>query len=557
MTTPPRTRLSWRILAPAFLLLALLAFAGLRLYVQRRDRMLVAAATRAVDTRDVPAARVWLQRLYLTRPNDVDTYRLIARFHATQHHPEELSWRLNVVQSGAATLEDYLAWASAALRLGQTGVAREALSRVPAAWRENAAFHELSAGVAVALGQPQAADEHFTAAARLDPANPVHLINLAALRLTGAAEETRLAARASLETFAAASPPPVSAVRALLNDANLRRDAPRIARFRTALRQHPDHTLEDDLACLSAAPTPDERRAELSALQPRVVNDPANTLQVAEWMIGSGDPAGALAWLRGLPAGLRSDVGIQSGEADALVALRDWPGLRALLEGKNWRGFDFMRVALLVRCGREGAGNDSRWPEAVNACHGNGANLAVLAQTAAGWSWKPEAEAAYWKVAGLGDATRGPALEALWSGYQGAANTAGLLRVARERFHDSPRDPTVRNDFAFLSLLSGVNGPEPKRIAEENFRDRPDQPNIAATHAFALYLDGRYEEGLRVLGRFAEGPARDDGVALTLALLQQAAGQPEAAARSAAAVDLRKLLPEERALWQKVSAKAF
>ena len=558
-----RTRFtSWRFLLPGLLLLGLLAWGGSRLYLQRRDRMLMDAATRAVETRDLPSARVWLQRLYLTHPNDVATYRLIARFHATQHHPEELTWRLRVVQTGPATLDDHLSWASAALRLNQVGVAREALARVPPAWQENAGYHELCAGVAVALGQPQAADDHFSTAVRLEPSDPIHAINLAALRLTAAAEETRQAARSSLERLAAASsPPPVSAVRALLNDALLRRDVARTARFRAALGQHADHTLDDDLACLSAAPTPEERRAELIPLQQKVANDPFQALQVAEWMIGAGDAAGALAWLRKLPAVPRSDVGIQTAEADALTALRDWPGLRTALEGKNWQSYDFMRVALLVRCDREGTAGSTattapRWSDVVTACRGNGFNLFLLAQTAAGWSWPTEAEALYWRVTELGYPSRGPALEALWGFYQGGLNTAGLLRVAREQLRDEPKDPGIRNNFAFLSLLSGVGGPEPKRLAEENFRGQPENPNVAATYAYALYLDGRYEEGLRVLSRFGEGGGgQAGGVALYLALLQQAAGQGEAATRFAAAVDPRKLLPEERLLLQKLGVK--
>ena len=550
-----RTRLSWRVLLPVLLLLGLLVWGATRFYIQRRDRMLVDAATRAVETRDFSSARVWLQRLYLTHPNDVAAYRLIARFHATQRHPEELTWRLRVIQTGPVTLDDYLSWASAALRLGQVGVARGALARVPPAWQENAGYHELSAGVAVAAGQPQAADDHLAAAVRLDPSNPVHAINLAALRLTAATEETRQAARASLEGLATGSPPPVSAVRALLNDAVLRRDAARTTRFRSALGQHADHTLDDDLACLSATPSPEGRRVGLASLRQKVAADPIQALQVAEWMISAGDAAGALEWLRGLAAAYRSDVGLQTGQADALTALRDWSGLRALLEGKDWQGYDFMRVALLVRCDREGAASTARWPDAVSACRGNGANLFLLAQTVASWSWPAEAEALYWRVTELGYPSRGPALEALWDLNQAAANTGGLLRVAREQFRDDPKDPGTRNNFAFLSLLSGVGGPEPKRVAEENFLARPENPNVAATHAYALYLDGHYEEGLCVLNRFDGNRMQATGAALYLALLQRATGQGEAATRSAATVDPRKLLPEERLLLQKIGVK--
>lgn len=562
-----RRRFSWRVLLPLLVLLGVLGWGGARLYFQHRDRMLVAAATRAVETRDLASARVWLQRLFFAHPNDVATFRLLARYHAVERSPEELTWRWRVVQVGPATLDDYLDWASAALRLGQVGIAREALARVPAAWQQQSAgYHELCAGVAVAAGQPQAAEEHFTAAVRLEPADPAHRVNLAALHLTATSAETRRSARATLEGLAAgsaatASPPPVSVFRALLNDAVALRDPARTARFRAALRQHGDRTLDDELACVASAPSPGERRTELAALWQTAVHDAPRAFQIAEWMIGPGNGiAEALAWLRRLPADTQADTGIQTVQADALVALRDWPGLEAFLNGKNWQGTEFMRVALLVRCGRERGTFAPRWSDAVTACRGNGSNLLLLAQIAAGWSWPADAEALLWSVAGMGAPSRGSALEALWSFYQTATNTDGLLRVAREQFRDLPKDPGVRNNFAFLSLLSGAGSvgggdPEPRRVAEENFQAQPENPNFAATYAYALYLDGRFKEGLDALGRFGENRVRAAGATLYLALLQQAAGQGEAATRSASAVDARQLLPEERLLLQKIVAK--
>ena len=85
-------------------------------------------------------------------------------------------------------------------------------------------------------------------------------------------------------------------------------------------------------------------------------------------------------------------------------------------------------------------------------------------------------------------------------------------------------------------------------MAEENFHDQPENANIATTYAYSLYLSGRYDDGLRVVNRFGEQRMQAAGAMLYLALLQQAAGQTGAAAHSAASVDSRKLLPEEREL---------
>ena len=544
------------VLALFLLLAGILGWGGSRYYFQRRDRMVMAAAARAVDTGDFRSAWVWLQRLYTAHPDDIATNRLIARFGAAEHSPEELAWRARVVQIGPATMDDYLDWAAVALRLGQTDVAREALEQVPAAWQQNARFHELYANTLVALGQPQAADDQFAAAAQLEPSNPVHLANLAALRLSAADDDqTQGRARATLEHLATTSTAPLPAIRALLNDALRQHDRSRIAHFRAVMRQRSDRTLDDELACSTAAPDRQEGHAELTTLWNKVEAGPIETLQVAEWMIRLGDAAEVFGWLRNLPAAEQSDVGIQTGEADALTELRDWSALRAFLDGKNWRDCDFLRVALLVRCTRESGGSAPLWRDAVASCHRNGSDLLLLAQTAASWSWQSDAEALYWEITELGYPCRGPALKALWDFYGAAGNTGGLLRVAREQFRDRPKDPEVCNNFAFLSLLSGIGATDASRIAREDFMNHPENPNVAATYAYSLYLDGRYQDGLRVLSPFGEQRLQVAGTALYLALLQQAAGQKDAATRSAAAIDPRKLLPEERVLLEKIGSK--
>ncbi len=272
-------------------------------------------------------------------------------------------------------------------------------------------------------------------------------------------------------------------------------------------------------------------------------------------MIRRGDSAQALAWLRELPASAQSAIPIQISRADAMATLGDWPGLRSFLAGKNWGGSDFLRIALDVRCARESGAPAPVWPDAIAACHGDGSNLLLLAQCAAGWSWQPESEALYWQISLLGYPARGPALKALWDFYTISGNTGGLLRVAREQNADSPGDIRILNNLAFLSLLTGIGRADAARIAAENFHKHPENPNLAATYAYSLYLDGHYQEGLRVLSPFGERRLETAGAALYLALLEQAAGNADAATRSAATVDATKLLPEERLLLQKIGPK--
>jgi hypothetical protein len=181
--------------------------------------------------------------------------------------------------------------------------------------------------------------------------------------------------------------------------------------------------------------------------------------------------------------------------------------------------------------------------------------MLMLAQTADAWAWKPEAEALYWRITRLGFPSRGPALKALWDRCAAAGNTDGLLRVAREQYADAPDDLAARNNYAFLSLLTGYNAAEAGRLAREDFGKEPDSPILAATYAYSLYLAGHYDEGLRALSRFDARRMQAAGASLYLALLQHAAGDAASASRTAADVDAAKLLPEERVLLQKLAPK--
>jgi predicted Zn-dependent protease len=517
--------------------------------------MLSLSAQRAVEARDFSSAWYWLQRLYRQKPDDLATNRLIAQFEEAEQSPEELTWRVRVIQIGPATMDDYTAWAAAALRLGQSGVALEALAHVPAQWRQNAGYHELLAGAYLADGQPDAADEHFATAARMEPGNPIHLINLATVRLQSADEAIRQEARAVLEKQAASTQQPLPAIRALLTDALRQRDAGRIAKYRAMMRGRTDRTLGDELSSIAGAPDIATARAELSPLWDGVKKDPAHALQVAEWMMRHGDATEALAWLRALPAEMQTAIGIQMGEADAMTAARDWAGLRVFLTGKNWRTADCLRTALLVRCARETGAPAPAWADAIAACHGDGAGMLLLARTADGWTWKNDAEALYWRISQLGFPSRGPALKALWNRYTEAENTDGLLRVAREQYKDEPADLAIRNNYAFLSLLMGYRTDEVSRIAREDIAQQPDSAILAATYAYSLYLAGHYADGLQALSHFDNRRMRAAGASLYLALLQAAAGDATAASRTAAEVNAEKLLPEERALLQKLTPK--
>ncbi len=65
--------------------------------------------------------------------------------------------------------------------------------------RNPADYHVVAAELAMKLGRASAAASHFEAAARLEPTNELHQVNLSVLRLQSADDAVASTARATLE----------------------------------------------------------------------------------------------------------------------------------------------------------------------------------------------------------------------------------------------------------------------------------------------------------------------------------------------------------------------
>ena len=324
--------------------------------------------------------------------------------------------------------------------------------------------------------------------------------------------------------------------------------------YSSKLEGRPDQSWNDRLLELEAAFHTAAFRDRLADLQQRSVTDLGNRIALAYWMIGHGLAKEVTEWLDA--RGTSVPIPLQMARADAFRAQQNWPELREMLEPEDWAANDFIRKGLLALCARNEPAFQDRWQEAVRSVQGDPERKFRLGQLVSSWGWYDEGSRLLWSITDASPIWRSSALGELWRNGVLERNAAAMLRVAAERYHDSPENTGAKNNYAFLLLLLDLNESRAQRLAREAWTDAPLQPDIAATYAFASYKEGRIEDGIKAMEQLAERYRTEPGIALYYAALLAEEGHREEASRYLARSNgSPRLLPEERTLAKEIKSK--
>jgi len=259
----------------------------------------------------------------------------------------------------------------------------------------------------------------------------------------------------------------------------------------------------------------------------------------------------AARWLGSLPGELQTRSDVRLARADCLMALHDWDGLKAMLEGADWGGSEFFRHALLARVYRENNAATSAqadWLQAARLAAGDARALTTLARLTTSWKWQRELEEVLWTLV-----QRFPgeqwALRALSEAYLEKGNTLGLHKIYEELVKRDSNDRIARNNLAVTSLLLHLQTERAHDLARSVYLQKTNDAIGVSTYAYSLYLQGRSHEGLAVLQALPPSDLEKPSVALYLGVLQATNDSVEARKY----LDLAAagpLLPEEKALLE-------
>ena len=524
------------------------------MYRVEKQRRLVNNARTALRESAGEQALFWASQALKNKKDGVEECRLMAEVAESARSPEAIFWCARVASLEPKLLQNYLAWAKTALGFGNPVAARYALDAAPKDAQQNASWHSLYAGLASNTGQSSTAEFHFAEAARLESQNPIHEVNLSTFRLSSLDPKVAEAARKSLESQSTDPAVQLLVWRALLNDGISRNDLEFAKTYQERLWNDPRAEFGDKANCLEVARRNGSLQPFLQQLQKEVSNQAEQATLLIYWMTNHGLAAEAIKWADSVFPPRTAKLSVQIAIADALLQEKHWSELRDRIGGKNWKQFEFIRQAMLVRTDREQDLSAWRadWIKLAQSVPAVGGKL-PLGRLAESWGWLDDARDLYWQVVDTSALEKPEALARLWTIYQRDRNTAGLLKVATKQYEASPENLVARNNYAFLLLLLDMDRQKAVRLAEESANQAPNQPNVVATLAFARFRQGNPELARQLLEKFDKQALEDPGLALYYAISLDALHQSEEALHYAQIAERsRSLLPEEASLARRI-----
>lgn len=191
------------------------------------------------------------------------------------------------------------------------------------------------------------------------------------------------------------------------------------------------------------------------------------------------------------------------------------------------------------------------WKEALSAAGTRTDLVESLARMATKWEAPERAEEALWKLSEQADCPRW-ALDSLWTAAEKRRDSTQLYKVSRLLRKVDPNNLAARNNFLWLSLLTGQDAESPHRQAESLRNENPGDADVAVTYALSLYQRGKNKEAAAALSSLRPDQLRAVRPALYLGIFLASTGENGKAQEYLELGSKASLLPEEEALLTKI-----
>jgi Flp pilus assembly protein TadD len=502
-----------------------------------REKQLLSAARASFERGDLPNAVIICRQLLQGNAFSPDACRLMVTINEQANSPQAIGWALKLADFSHDDPEALTKLATLGLKFGETGVAEDALNRLPAPVKGTAETISIQAILAITAGQFEKAESLFERATRLQPANLNWKLDLLKCRLQFPALAHADSARQELEALSKNPIVKTDALRALLQDARTQSNSQRALAIAKELATVPDALLPDRLAFLEQLQVTSRERlsVELGELR-RAIGSSGNSeliSQVMTWQNNHGLSRESLNWAEQLPGGIVERVPIQIAQCDALMGLGEWLKLRTNVAAADWGWMNYRRLAIYARAKQALGDSDFRqsWDSAITATAGDWSALISLANLAQGWGWHQQVVETLWLIARQPQGQRA-ALQKLYTIYEGERNLTELYKVAKRYWEVYPKDPIAMNNVASLGLLLGKDADQASKLAEEVYSEEPTVNAFAATYVFSLMRAHQEQEALKVLEKLPAVAMADPSIGLCYGLALAATGQKDAFFRS-------------------------
>jgi predicted Zn-dependent protease len=528
-------------------------FLGRPAYRHYQEKRAIERAKQSMAKGDFRSANLSARQTLQANPLNLEACEIMADLAERSHSPAVLDWRRRIVEV-APTIPNKLLLVSSALRVQAPPypLAAQTLDEIKDTAGGVAAYHAVSAELALRLKKPTDAIAQFEKASRLEPTNELHQLNLAVLQLQSTNKSAVSAARATLERLRASTNVGMVALRWLVAESLDRNDLSSAERFSRQVLADA-HSAPDDrlqrLTILQRSKNP-ELKTYLAALQTNSLTNATEVYAISAWMIGHDMAGYALVWLTNCPAKLRAEQPVPLALVDCYLARKDWQGLDASLQGQKWGDLEFLRSAFLSRAAAELNQKlvaETRWRGAIRGAGDRLGPLTALMTMATTWGREQAREDLLWQIAQRFPRERW-ALRELERLYLAAGNTRGLNKVYTTMISYAPSNFIYQNNLAATSLLLKLNLPKTHALAKEVFTLHPKEAIVTSTYAYSLHLQGRTKEALGILGKLSPEALETPSVALYYGVLLASSGETNKAGKYLGIAQKGDLLPEEKAL---------
>jgi len=533
-------------------IVAVAGMLGYRGYKVWRHARLMRQTREFLAKSDIRNALLALHQAVRSNPYDLEACRMLADFAELGRSPGALLWRQRVVDLEPGSLANRLRWAASALALGDAATARKALDSVDEPGKQTAAYHIIGGAIATALGQLTEAEAQFLEASRLEPDNVSTRLNLAVLRLQKDEAKAVAGARAALESLRTNAAVRCAALRQLTVDAVRHNESASALSLASELLQDTNSVFGDRLLYLDVlrqTKSP-ELTATLTALQKRAAHEPAQIFDLARWLLATGAPKEAVAWLRSLPAETQTNHPLPVILADCYLATSDWAALMAEFQQASWGEMDYLRLLYRTRALKAqqmDAAAKAEWAKVVKAAEGRLDRFALLLRSAAAWHWLPEQEEVLWLIVNRYPKEKW-AFQGLAELLHGTGKTRSLLTLFARAAELEPQNLRARNNLAMVALLLNATEKRPHHLARELYEKDRKSPFYVSTYALSLHLQEKSAEAVQVLERLQPEQLDEPSIAAYYGVILEAAGDKAKAKKYLDLAAEARLLPEEKRL---------
>jgi Tfp pilus assembly protein PilF len=516
-----------------------------------REKRANQVARDAYQKADYGNALLAVRKTLSYNQNNADAWRLAVEITEKQNSSDVVYYQKNLANV-QPTFENQLKLLRVAVKYHALREADQVIDKIGAAGAKSPEFLELAASVSRRTGNGTKAKYYLMSLVSLQPENNKAKFDLAQIRLLEGVAENKPSIRADIRNLATDPEIRPRALALLLSDSLQSQNSSEALALADQLAAVPD-TIAPNAVIISEAYrrfAPSRFKPYLTKVQAEFANDPDKVIVLTNYLVSNEQAEETRRWIDSLDEKVRSVEGVQVTYAYSLLILKDWNALETFLRGCKWDENEYARYALLAYryriAGREREFNES-WKLAMIEVGNNIRRLQTLLAQVVSWDWQEQKFDLLWKRFMLEPTNQGVRNQlSAWEKSRG--NTTALNRLFARVVELDPNDLDSKNNYAYTSLLLGINLDRAYRAANDAWKSNPKNPFYTTTQALSLYRQNKKEEALQVLESLGITALVVPERIMLHSVLLIANGRFEEGANMAMSLKPRNFLPEERRL---------